>query len=141
MIMDNQQGITVSIELQNMDMASMLFSLEPFLESATGKFGYAVARNVRKLREACTEFLQIRQNLIQELGEKKLDEEGRFTGTIAIDTESDKFLEYGKRLGEVSDISHTVEIYKIPYELLPDSITAKDMLTLEWMLIEDNGEL
>lgn len=134
------QGKTELTELQNMDMASMLFSLEPFLESATGKFGYAVARNVRKLREACTEFLQIRQNLIQELGEKKLDEEGRFTGIIAIDTESDKFLEYGKRLGEVSDISHTVEIYKIPYELLPDRITAKDMLTLEWMLIEDNGE-
>lgn len=134
------QGKTELLTLQNMDMASMLFCLEPFLESATGKFGYAVARNVRKLREACTEFLQIRQNLIQELGEKRFDEEGRFTGTIAIDTESDKFLEYGKRLGDVSDISHTVEIYKIPYELLPDSITAKDMLTLEWMLIEDNGE-
>lgn len=124
----------------NDDMVQMLTVLDALLTTAKGKFGYAVARNVRKIREACTEYLQIRQNLFEELGEEEKDEDGNPTGNIQIKIGSPEHNELKKRLGEFSNIEHAVEICKVSYSVLPDDITAGDMLNLEWMLTGDMDE-
>ena len=121
---------------KNCDMANMLNSVEPYLETAKGKFGYALARNVRKLRDACLEFLQLQQNLIAQLGEEEKDEAGNSTGNFSIKIGTPACEEYLKQIGEYVDIEHSVEIYKVPYDLLPDSLTAKDLLALDWMLYD-----
>lgn len=120
----------------NEDMMYMLMSMEPHLENATGKFGYAIARNVRKIKDACTEYLQIRQDLITQFGTEQVDENGNKTGAIELKIGSDAYNEFKKQLDEYSEMKYDVEILKIPYETLPKDITAKDMLNLEWMLID-----
>lgn len=125
---------------RNDDMQNMIISVEPYLESATGRFGYAIARNVRKIREACAEYLQARQDLITELGEEELDESGNKTGVIRLRIGTDAYKEYLRRIAEYSGIRHNVEIYKIHYCVLPDSMTAGDMLRLEWMLLDENNQ-
>lgn len=125
---------------RNDDMESMIVSVEPYLESATGKFGYAIARNLRKIREACAEYLQARQDLITELGEEEQDESGNKTGVIRLRIGTEAYKEYLRRIGEYSGIRHNVEIYKINYSVLPNSMTAGDMLRLEWMLIDETDQ-
>lgn len=137
-------GIAMTESHKNEDMAAMLLNMEPYLEKATGRFGYAIARNVRKLRDACTEYLQTRQNLIAELGEKVKDDAGEPTGQIGIKVGTKAYEEFQQRLAEFGGIKHSVEIYKVPYNVLPKDMTAGDMLNLEWMLldvsIEGGGE-
>lgn len=133
----NLKNNTILSDMTNMDMAIKLSILESFLHTATGKFGYAVARNVRKIKEACAEFLQIRSRLIEELGEKQLDEDGNPTGNVIIKIGTEKYNEYNKKIGEIADIIHSVEIFRIPYDSLPDTVTAQNMIDLEWMLIDD----
>lgn len=138
MAMDsNIKNNTILSDMTNMDMAIKLSILESFLNTATGKFGYAVARNVRKIKEACAEFLQIRSRLIEELGEKQLDKDGNPTGNVIIKIGTEKYNEYNKKIGEIADIIHSVEIFRIPYDSLPDTVTAQNMIDLEWMLIDD----
>lgn len=124
------------MEATNMDMVAKLSILNPFLETATGRFGYAVARNFRKIRESCTEFLQIRSQLIKDLGEKQLDKDGNPTGNIVIKIGTEKYNEYEEKIGDIAEIKHSVEIFTIPYDDLPDTVTAQDMINLEWMLID-----
>lgn len=133
----NLKNNTILSDMTNMDMAIKLSILESFLNTATGKFGYAVARNVRKIKEACAEFLQIRSRLIEELGEKQLDKDGNPTGNVIIKIGTEKYNEYNKKIGEIADIVHSVEIFRIPYDSLPDTVTAQNMIDLEWMLIDD----
>lgn len=121
----------------NSDMANMLTSMEPYVESARGKFGYAIARNIRKLNDACMEFLQARQELIEQFGEQTKDENGNITGEFSIKLGTSACDEFLKQLGEYANIEHTVEIYKIPYDILPEELTAKDLLALDWMLYDE----
>lgn len=134
------EGLTFTENHTNMDMAQMLVCMEPYLEKATGKFGYAIARNVRKVKEACAEYLQTRQNLFEELGEEEKDEDGNPTGRIQIKIGTDAFKEFNRRLAEFGGIKHSVEIYKVSYNVLPKEMTAGDMLNLEWMLLDVSVE-
>lgn len=130
------KGMTEQKNYSNSEMANMLFTLERYVEIATGKFGYAVARNTRKLNDACFEFLQERRRLFSEFGTDERDENGNPTGNVVINMGTDAYTEFLNRLGEYSDIEHSVEIYKVPYDILPDSLTAKDLLALDWMLYD-----
>lgn len=122
---------------KNYEMSNMLSILEGHIESATGKFGYAIARNVRKLKDACLEFLQVRQELFTKYGTEEFDSNGNPTGNISIKIGTPECDEYLKQLGEYADIEHSVEIYKIPYSILPEELTAKDLLELDWMLYDE----
>lgn len=124
------------MEITNIDMSTKLLCLEPILKTATGKFGYAVARNFRKITEACTEFLQMRRRLIEDLGEKQVDKDGNLTGNVVIKVGTEKYNEYEKKIGEIAKIKHSVEIFMVSYDDLPNTVTAQDMIDLEWMLID-----
>ena len=124
---------------KNYEMANMLASAESHVETARGKFGYAIARNIRKLNDACLEFLQARQDLLSQYGTECTDENGNSTGEFSVKIGTDACNEFLKQLGEYSDIEHSVEIYKIPYEVLPDDLTAKELLALEWMLYDSDN--
>lgn len=131
-------GKTVSETHKNIDMENMLRVMEPYLDTATGKFGYAIARNIRKIKDACAEYLQTRQSLIEQLGEEEKDEHGNPTGIIGVKYGTDSFEKFQEKLGQISNIEHSVELYKVSYDVLPDTFTAKEMLNLEWMLFDKN---
>lgn len=133
-------GMTVVEKYTNLTMVNMLQTMNVHLQTAKGKFGYAIARNVRKIQDACTEYLQAQQELMAELGEEEKDENGNSTGNFSIKINTPACEEFVKRLEEYAYIEHTVEIYKIPYDILPDELTAKEMLDLEWMLYDDIKE-
>jgi len=132
----NNECTTAIENISNFEMANRLTSLEPYLNRAKGRFGYGVARNVRKLKEACSEYLQTRVNLFQEYGEPMKDENGEPTGQLGIKTDSEGFQKFKAQMEDIGAIKHAVEIFKVPYELLPDDMTANDMLALEWMLLD-----
>lgn len=130
-------GKSIQGTYKNCDMTAMLNSMEPHIDTARGKFGYAIARNTRKLKEASLEFLQLQQSLISQLGEEEKDENGNFTGNFSIKIGTPACEEYLKQIEEYANIEHTVEIYKIPYSILPEELTAKDLLALDWMLYDE----
>lgn len=131
-------GKSVLETYKNIDMENMLRVMEPYLDTATGKFGYAIARNIRKIKDSCAEYLQTRQSLIEQLGEEEKDEHGNPTGIIGVKYGTDSFREFQEKLGQISNIEHSVELYKVSYDVLPDTFTAKEMLNLEWMLFDKN---
>lgn len=130
-------GMNVVHRCSNLDMSNMLATMDPYISTAKGKFGYAIARNVRKIKDACNEFLVVRQELIEELGESEKDENGNETANFSIKIGSPAFFEYVEKIDEYAGIEHDVEIYKIPYDVLPEDMTAQGMLNLEWMLFDD----
>lgn len=135
-------GKSVTETHKNYEMSSMLESAESRVEVARGKFGYAVARNIRKLNDACLEFLQARRDLISKYGVAEVGENGKPTGEYSIKIGTDECNAFLEQLSEYGDIEHPVEICKVPYDILPDDLAAKDLLDLEWMLydIDEQGE-
>lgn len=125
---------------KNYEMANMLTAAESKVETARGKFGYAIARNIRKLNDACLEFLQARQDLMSQYGSEVVDESGKPTGELSLKIGTDACAEFLNRLNEYAEIEHDVEIYKVPYDILPDDLTAKDLLDLEWMLYDSDEQ-
>ena len=133
-------GKSVTETHKNYEMSAMLESAESRAEIARGKFGYAIARNIRRLKDACLEFLQARSELISKYGIAEVDEDGKQTGEYSIKIGTDECAEFLEQLSEYGDIEHFVEICKVPYDILPDDLTAKDLLDLEWMLYDSDEQ-
>lgn len=129
-------GVSTVQKHTNLAMAKMLASMEPFMQTATGLFGYAIARNTRKIRDACTEYLNARESLICELGEADLDDNGQPTGCFTIKTDTDAFVEFSRRIGSYANIEHDVDLFMVPYNALPKQMTAREMFALDWMIYD-----
>lgn len=132
----NFTGKSIIENHTNVEMSNMLSSMEPLLDTAKGKFGYAIARNVRKLRDACMEYLQARQELLMQFGEETKDDSGNLTGNFSVKIGTPACMKYLEAISEFSSIQHSVEIYKIPYDILPEELTAKELINLAWMLYD-----
>lgn len=133
-------GKTITNTYTNEEMLAMLNSIEQYLEIAKGKFGYAIARNTRKIKQACNEFLQIQNDLIVQFGEPDVDEEGNQTGYVKIEMNTPAYDKYMNKIKDYLYIKHNVEIYQISYDVLPDDITAGEMLKIEWMLYDGENQ-
>ena len=112
--------------LTNLEMLNYLIKLNEIADKVTGKIAYAIARNIRKISTELTEFNYFKNKYIQE---------NQLTNTDEQSIEYQKFLEY---INPFMYMQHEVDIYKIySYELYNSNLTAKDILELNFMIIDE----
>ena len=96
----------------------------------TGKLGYACARNLRRLLDACKEYMEVRDRLLKEYGE---DQGG---GQYTFAPENGKA--FAEAIREYAVIEHEVDVYQVTEEVFcSGTLTTKDMFALSWMVKED----
>ena len=112
--------------LTNLEMLNFLSNLNSISDKVTGKVAYFVARNIRKISSELTEFNQIKDKYIYE---KQLYD---------ITEESQEYQDFLLYINQFIDIKHEVEISKIDAkELYNSNLTAKDILELGFMIIDE----
>jgi hypothetical protein len=101
-------------------------------DKVTGKVGYVVSYNMRKLSAEVPEYEKMRDEIIEKYGEK--DENG--VARIQIGTEAfDKFSEEMKQYDEMS---FEINILKVnPEDLESSDLTAKEMISISFMIDDD----
>lgn len=117
------------MKLTNIKMNLCLNFLKSISTNVTGKLGYAVAKNMRKIANELVEFENIKNEYICEHGKK--DENGIFS----IEKDSDEYKAFLDYIEEFANIEHEVDIFEIDEEELEKStLTAEEMLNLEFMI-------
>lgn len=127
-----QKGIQVKtmdgdthIIMTNAEMCECINVLSELRE--TGRLGYAIARNKRKLMDAAKEFLELRDDLLQKYGES---EDGIYYSVSPENSDA-----YIKELGDIPQIAHEVEIFTIPEDVFfGGSLKSNQMEKLLWMV-------
>lgn len=96
--------------------------------------GYACARNLRLLSNACQEYVSLKNKLVQEYGTASLDDNGNATGEYYIDPNNDKYSYVADKLNESGNIEHEVTIFVLSYDEIIQKLTGNEILQLDWML-------
>lgn len=95
----------------------------------TGKLGYACARNLRRLMDACREYMEERDRLLREYGTDQGN--GQYT------FEPENGREFACKLQEFAVIEHEVDIMQVDEEVFcSGNLTTKEMYSLDWMVKE-----
>lgn len=96
--------------------------------NATGKVGFAIARNYRRIRDAIQEYIDKKDEIIVKYGEMQSN------GSYII-TDADKLKDAEAELNEYSSIKVECDFVKIPDEAFENTdLTAAQMLALEFMM-------
>ena len=94
-----------------------------------GKLGYACARNLRRLLDACREYMEVRDKFMMEYGTSQGD--GRYT------FEQDKAQAFAEAIREYAAIEHEVDVFQVDEDTFcSGTLTAKEMYALDWMVKE-----
>lgn len=117
-----------TINLTNYEIDLYLTILNDFLDNS-GKFGYAIARNYRVFQSSIVEFYNIKLKIMEKYA-KKVDDD------YIIKPDDPNYFIAKKKIDEVGNISHKFNICKISMNDLPDTLTARNIIDLDWM-IED----
>ena len=96
----------------------------------TGKLGYACARNLRRLMDACKEYMEMRDKLMIEYGKSEGD--GKFT------FEPEKAQIFTEALSDYAVIEHDVDVFQVSEDVFcGGALTTKEMYALDWMVKEE----
>ena len=124
------------MKLTNVQMSNYLDALQAIAGKATGKLGYAVSRNMRKLANENVEFMQIKNELINKYGTEYVDESGECQISIKVGT--DGYSKFMEEIKEYCEITHDVDIYMIDEtELYSSTLNANEMMSIDFM-VEEN---
>lgn len=117
------------MKLTNKEMDEYLALLNDIAEKTTGKLGYGIARNIRKLSNELVEYNALKNKTIIKYGEKT--ENGN--SSIKVGSEAyDKFL---SEMEDVMNISHNVDIFLIPEgDVINSDLNGKEMLAIDFMI-------
>lgn len=119
------------MQLKNIEMSNYLNALNQISNKVTGKLGYAVARNIRKISDEVFEFEKIKNELINKYGE---DSDGQ--KVIRLNTEP--YQNFLDEIQEYKDIAHEVDIFMIDaYEVWKSDLTAKEIISLDFMINDE----
>lgn len=123
------------MKLTNQTMDEYLRALQAISDKVTGKFAYAVARNMRKLSNELIEYRTIKDDTIRKFGE----DNGQ--GSFQIMIGSDAFKKYFEEMKQYNDIEHDVQLMQIEQaDLLNSSLNANEILSVDFMVKEDLDE-
>lgn len=96
----------------------------------TGKLGYACARNLRRLLDACREYMEVRDRLLKQYG---IDQGG---GQYTFEPEGARG--FAAELQEYAAIEHEVDVMQVTEDVFcSGGLTTKEMFALAWMVKED----
>lgn len=127
------------MKLKNIQMETMLKDLEPILPHRD-KIGYVAARNTRILKDALTEYIAFKNELIQKYGSMDKDENGKELPTMSVKPDSPDFEKFIKEFEPIGSVEHDVDIMTIPYEDAIGILNGNEILKFDWMFTdrEDN---
>ena len=96
------------------------------------KTSVAIARNLRKLNDELKEYREQKDNLIRKYGKENED------GQIGIDMNADReaFAKFVEELTPINQLEFEIDIMKISYDDLPETITPETIFGLEFMIEE-----
>jgi hypothetical protein len=119
------------MKLANNEMLARLVALSA-VKGATGKLGYAAARNRRKLMEEAQEYVDTRDKLLQQYGEIAPN------GTVTLTVEAHQRIQ--KELEPLAGLESDVALVLVtPEELYASDLTSEQMEALLWMVEEGAG--
>lgn len=122
------------MKLTNKKMDEYFLALSKMSEKATGRLGYAIARNLRKLSEELVEYQALKDKAINKYGE--IGENG--IATIKVDPNSEAFKSFTEDMKEYMDIEHDVQIFMVSEEEVVNSpLNAKEMLAIDFMILKE----
>lgn len=104
--------------------------LKSISKEVNGKFGYAVARNIRELTNSLKEYTQIKNELIVKYGEQKGNE-------FSLSANSEGFKAFQNELKSYADIEHDVPIMRIEAEEIYGSTLTADKISELFFMIKD----
>lgn len=117
------------MKLSNKKMDECFNALNDISEKTTGRLGYAIARNLRKLSEELVEYQSLKDRAIVKYGNE--DSEGR----VSIQVGSEAFDNYINEMKEYMSIEHDVQIFTVSEEeVLKSDLNAKEMLAIDFMI-------
>ncbi len=98
--------------------------------SEKGKLGYACARNMRKLLDAGKEFMDTRDQFLQEYGDD--------AGNGKYNFPPEKAEAFANAIREYEEIEHDVDVYQVSEDVFTSgNLTSKHMYSLAWMVKEE----
>lgn len=116
------------MKLTNKKMDECYLALNNISEKTTGKLGYAIARNLRKLSEELVEYQSFKDKIICKYGVE-------IDGTYSIQIGSEAFEKYINEMKEYMTIEHDVQIFTVTEdEVLNSDLNAKEMLAIDFMI-------
>ena len=122
------------MRLTNKKMDEYFTALSNMSEKATGRLGYAIARNLRKLSEELVEYQTLKDKAINKYGEVGDDGVAR----IRIDPDSEAFKSFTEDMKEYMDIEHDVQVFTVSEdEVINSPLNAKEMLSIDFMIIKE----
>lgn len=121
------------MKLKNIEIMDCIRLLDNHL-NRKDLIGYAVARNIRNLRNNIIEYEQTYNNLMEKYGEPEVDDNGNETGRYTLDIRSSNFKKFRAELTPFANIEHDVKIFKIPYSSVIGELTGQEILDIDWML-------
>ncbi len=122
------------MKLTNIQMDNYLQAMQKISEKVTGKFAYAVARNMRKISEELVEYQNLKDKTIFKYGETNEN------GSASIQVGSEAFKKFVEEMKEFNEISHEVPIQMITQEeLLSSPLNANEILTIDFMVEEGDN--
>ena len=116
--------------LKNIEADRYLSMLKSISKEVNGKFGYAVARNIRELTNSLKEYMQIKNELIVKYGEQKGNE-------FSLSVNSEGFKAFQNELKSYADIEHDVPIMSVEAEEIYGSILTADKISELFFMIKD----
>lgn len=117
--------------MTNIEMLNRSTYLQSISSKVTGKLGFAVAKNIRRITDECQDFIKIKDDLVRKYGTET--EESNFV--IKQNTES--YTKFMEELKVYTDIQHDVDIYSVDEEeLWKSELNADEMLMIEFMVSE-----
>lgn len=117
---------------KNIEMEQMICELQKHLDR-TDLIGYAAARNIRILRTEASEYLDRKEDLLQQYGKPELDDDGNPTGRVGIRIDDPEFEQFVKQISEWSLVEHEPKLFMIKYENAIGKLTGAQILAIDWM--------
>lgn len=118
--------------MTNIEMLNRLTYLQSISSKVTGKLGFAVAKNMRRLSDECQDFIKIKDDLICKYGTVNED------GNITVQQNSESYGKFIEELKVYTDLQCDVDIYTVDEkELWESNLNADEMLMIEFMVKEN----
>lgn len=120
------------MKMTNNEADINLSALKFISKKVSGKFGYAVARNIRELSNSLKEYIQIKNELIAKYGEANGNE-------IILNSNSQNFALFQNELREYAEIEHDINIMPIEVEYIYQSTLTADLIDKIMFMIKEEG--
>ena len=115
--------------MTNIEMLNRLTYLQSISSKVTGRLGFAVAKNMRKIANECQDFIKIKDDLVRKYGTQTED------GSFVIQQNSESYSKFMDELKVYTDLQCDVDIYSVDEEYLCESnLNADEMLMIEFMV-------